>query len=200
LKGRANLKPTLFRFSAEIEALLQRRPAAGPLFPYLCTVRAGDRATEFKQRCDGLGIAPWKSMEFIQVFDAKAPQCLWMHGEDHSVRMQVKFLEALGRLGLENGNAFFGSMNGDQLEGWQVASGLELGCNLRSCRKRAVGLRPFIDVALHMRERRVATLGAALVSLHAQLIFPLPRHRQIRELVFNTFFHYSILPSAFTSL
>ncbi len=48
LKSRgANLKPTLFRFSAEIEALLKRRPATGPLFPYLCTVRAGDRATEF---------------------------------------------------------------------------------------------------------------------------------------------------------
>jgi hypothetical protein len=28
----------------------------GPLFPYLQTVRAGDRATEFKQRCVGLGI------------------------------------------------------------------------------------------------------------------------------------------------
>jgi hypothetical protein len=26
------------------------------LFPYLRTVRAGDRATEFKQRCDGLNI------------------------------------------------------------------------------------------------------------------------------------------------
>jgi len=58
LKSRGtNLKPTLFRFSAEIEALLKRRPAAGPLFPYLCIVRAGDRATEFKQRCDGLGIS-----------------------------------------------------------------------------------------------------------------------------------------------
>ena len=58
LKSRGtNLKPTLFRFSAEIEALLKRRPASGPLFPYLCTVRAGDRATEFKQRCDGLGIS-----------------------------------------------------------------------------------------------------------------------------------------------
>jgi hypothetical protein len=58
LKSRGmNLKPTLFRFSAEIEALLKRRPASGPQFPYLCTVRAGDRATEFKQRCDGLGIS-----------------------------------------------------------------------------------------------------------------------------------------------
>ena len=30
--------------------------AIGPLFPYLRTVRSGDRATEFKQRCNGLGI------------------------------------------------------------------------------------------------------------------------------------------------
>jgi integrase len=59
LKDRAGpaIKPTLFRFSADIEAILKRRPAVGQLFPYLCTVRAGDRATEFKQRCDGLGIS-----------------------------------------------------------------------------------------------------------------------------------------------
>jgi integrase len=31
-------------------------PASGPLFPYLRTVRACDRATEFKQRCQGLKI------------------------------------------------------------------------------------------------------------------------------------------------
>ena len=28
----------------------------GPLFPYPRTLRAGDRATEFRQRCDGLKI------------------------------------------------------------------------------------------------------------------------------------------------
>lgn len=44
------------QFSAELEALLKRRPAEGQLFSYLSTVRAGDRATEFKQRCGGLGI------------------------------------------------------------------------------------------------------------------------------------------------
>jgi hypothetical protein len=27
-----------------------------PFFPYLQTVRSGDRATEFKQRCKGLGV------------------------------------------------------------------------------------------------------------------------------------------------
>jgi integrase len=36
--------------------ILRDLPGNGPLFPYLRTVRAGDRATEFKQRCDGLGI------------------------------------------------------------------------------------------------------------------------------------------------
>ncbi len=51
------VKPALIRFGAEIEAILKRRPASGPLFPYLCTVRANDRATEFRQRCDGLEIS-----------------------------------------------------------------------------------------------------------------------------------------------
>jgi hypothetical protein len=37
-------------------AIIERRPRSGPLFPYLCTVREADRATEFKQRCDGLKI------------------------------------------------------------------------------------------------------------------------------------------------
>ena len=44
------------RFGAEVEAILKSLPASGALFPYLRTVRAGDRATEFKQRCRGLSI------------------------------------------------------------------------------------------------------------------------------------------------
>jgi hypothetical protein len=52
LKSRGtNIKPTLFRFSAEIEAILKRRPAVGPLFPYLRTVRAG--GTGFEVRLPG---------------------------------------------------------------------------------------------------------------------------------------------------
>jgi integrase len=43
-------------FGGEIESVLRRRPDTGLLFPHLQRVRAGDRATEFKQRCDGLGI------------------------------------------------------------------------------------------------------------------------------------------------
>lgn len=44
------------RFGKEVERILSDLPSVGPLFPYLRSVRAGDRATEFKQRCKGLGI------------------------------------------------------------------------------------------------------------------------------------------------
>jgi integrase len=44
------------RFDEEMAAVLRALPAKGPLFPYMRTVRAGDRATEFKQRCESLGI------------------------------------------------------------------------------------------------------------------------------------------------
>jgi integrase len=71
----ANLKPTLFRFSTEIGALLKRRPASGPLFPYLCTVRAGDRATEFKQRCDGLGILGVSLHSYRYAWAERALKC-----------------------------------------------------------------------------------------------------------------------------
>ena len=54
LKGRKGTKPALVRFGAEVEAILRRRPATGPLFPYLRTVRANDRASEFRQRVMGL--------------------------------------------------------------------------------------------------------------------------------------------------
>ena len=43
-------------FGEEIETILRVLPVAGPLFPNLKRVRAGDRATEFKQRVAGLGI------------------------------------------------------------------------------------------------------------------------------------------------
>jgi integrase len=46
----------LLRFGDEVAAVLRGLPATGPLFRYLRRVRSGDRATEFKQRCDGLGI------------------------------------------------------------------------------------------------------------------------------------------------
>ncbi len=51
-----NLKPPMIKYGKKIEAVLKGRPSTGPLFPHLCTVRSSDRATEFKQRCKGLGI------------------------------------------------------------------------------------------------------------------------------------------------
>jgi integrase len=44
------------RFGKDVEHVLRSRPAQGPLFPYLRSVRPADRATEFKQRCKGLSI------------------------------------------------------------------------------------------------------------------------------------------------
>jgi len=70
-----NIKPTLFRFSADIEVVLKRRPAIGQLFPYLCTVRAGDRATEFKQRCDGLGISGVSLHSYRYAWAERALKC-----------------------------------------------------------------------------------------------------------------------------
>jgi integrase len=49
-------QPPQIRFGKEVEEILATLPKSGALFPYLQTVRAGDRATEFKQRCVGLGI------------------------------------------------------------------------------------------------------------------------------------------------
>jgi integrase len=44
-------------FGPAVEAILQDLPGSGPLFPYLATMSAGDRATAFRKRCHRLGIA-----------------------------------------------------------------------------------------------------------------------------------------------
>lgn len=46
----------IIHFGSELEKVLKALPSSGPLFPYLRSVRCGDRATEFKQRCQGLEI------------------------------------------------------------------------------------------------------------------------------------------------
>lgn len=46
----------VMRFDHEVAEILKDLPGNGPLFPYLRTVRAGDRSTEFHQRCVGLSI------------------------------------------------------------------------------------------------------------------------------------------------
>ncbi|HEY3852940.1 MAG TPA: hypothetical protein VGO67_00945 [Verrucomicrobiae bacterium] len=51
-----NQTPPQVRFGKGVEEILASLPKSGPLFPYLINLRPGDRATEFKQRCAGLGI------------------------------------------------------------------------------------------------------------------------------------------------
>ena len=75
LKSRMGVKPALIRFGAEVETILKRRPQSGPLFPYLCTVRAGDRATEFKQRCEGLKIKGVTLHSYRYAWAERALQC-----------------------------------------------------------------------------------------------------------------------------
>ena len=74
-RGGIGIKPALIRFGVEIEAILKRRPAVGPLFPYLRTVRAGDRATEFKQRCGGLEISGVSLHSYRYAWAERALRC-----------------------------------------------------------------------------------------------------------------------------
>jgi integrase len=49
--------PVIVHLGSEALNLFKDLPGEGALFPYLATVRAGDRATEFKSRCRQLGIS-----------------------------------------------------------------------------------------------------------------------------------------------
>ena len=77
LKSRTGIgiRPALIRFGVEVETILQRRPQVGGLFPYLRAVRAGDRATEFKQRCDGLGIKGVSLHSYRYAWAERALKC-----------------------------------------------------------------------------------------------------------------------------
>jgi len=50
-------EPVHLMIGPELEKLLRSLPQSGFLFPYLASVRECDRATEFRQRCKGLGIS-----------------------------------------------------------------------------------------------------------------------------------------------
>jgi integrase len=51
-----NVNPPQIRFGEEVEAILATLPKTGSLFPNLQNVKPEHRATEFRQRCLGLGI------------------------------------------------------------------------------------------------------------------------------------------------
>jgi integrase len=65
----------LLHFGDEVAALLRRLPASGPLFPYLRSVRAADRATEFRQGCRGLGITGVTLHSYRYAWAERAKQC-----------------------------------------------------------------------------------------------------------------------------
>ena len=69
------LQPATFRYGNAIESLLEKLPQVGPLFPYLATVRSCDRATEFRQRCDGLGIKGISLHSYRYAWAERAKSC-----------------------------------------------------------------------------------------------------------------------------
>lgn len=50
------------------------------------------------------------------------------------------------------------------------------------------GMNQMLQAARPNR-RRLSAFGATAIPLHAQLVLPLPRNRQVRELVSNTLSH-----------
>src|SRR6266699_1853815 len=65
----------IIHFGDEIAEILSRLPTRGPLFPYLRRIRAGDRATEFKQRCNGLGIVGVSLHSYRYAWAERARKC-----------------------------------------------------------------------------------------------------------------------------
>ncbi len=65
----------VLRFGEEVKGILRNVPSSGPLFPYLRTVRASDRATEFKQRCGRLGIKGITLHSYRYAWAERAKQC-----------------------------------------------------------------------------------------------------------------------------
>jgi integrase len=68
-------EPPQIRFGTEVAEILKGLPKKGPLFPYLKTVRSSDRATEFKQRCDGLGIRGVTLHSYRYAWAERAKSC-----------------------------------------------------------------------------------------------------------------------------
>jgi integrase len=67
--------PVIVHLGAEALNLFKDLPAEGMLFPYLATVRAGDRATEFGQRCRQLGISGVTLHSYRYAWAERAKTC-----------------------------------------------------------------------------------------------------------------------------
>jgi integrase len=68
-------QPPQIRFGREVEEILATLPKTGPLFPYLQSVRCGDRATEFHQRCVELGIKVVSLHNYRYAWAERAKTC-----------------------------------------------------------------------------------------------------------------------------
>ena len=67
--------PVILHLGGEALNALEDLPGEGLLFPYLARVRAGDRATEFKQRCVGLGIQGVSLHSYRYAWAERAKTC-----------------------------------------------------------------------------------------------------------------------------
>jgi integrase len=67
--------PVILHLGGDALNTLNDLPGEGLLFPYLARVRAGDRATEFKQRCVGLGIHGISLHSYRYAWAERAKSC-----------------------------------------------------------------------------------------------------------------------------
>ncbi len=67
--------PAQISIGERLEGILCQLPKEGPLFPNLAKVRSGDRATEFKQRCEGLGIKGVTLHSYRYAWAQRAKSC-----------------------------------------------------------------------------------------------------------------------------
>jgi integrase len=67
--------PVILHLGEEALNVLNDLPSEGLLFPYLSRLRAGDRATEFKQRCRGLGIEGVSLHSYRYAWAERAKTC-----------------------------------------------------------------------------------------------------------------------------
>ena len=65
----------LQHFGAEVAVLFRQLPTSGPLFPVFAQRARSDRATEFKQRCHGLGISGVTLHSYRYAWAERAKQC-----------------------------------------------------------------------------------------------------------------------------
>jgi integrase len=67
--------PVILHLGEDALNLFRDLTSEGFLFPYLASVRAGDRATEFKQRCRGLGIEGISLHSYRYAWAERAKAC-----------------------------------------------------------------------------------------------------------------------------